>query len=241
MAIHLDPRKVPADHAIRLNARGVRDRLQYFQRMFLTAPDDFNRALVCCAAFDMGFKDFARANNPVLVHPNQEIFEKLVQIAKSVVGTSASVDFQVALHTMPLRNDGILYPRDGIVVRIEFSDGKSAYCKSRNAGQEAIGIDLEGLTGLPNYRYKRYQDWIITEGVEGYSLFDYTFFQSHGFNSTRNGRELFARIIAITAFDYVFGLLDRNEGGIIFKPEAKPTAIDHEYLLNNPPRILPTN
>ena len=232
MPIRVDLRKVPIHIQIQLRAPSPEKRERYLQELFESAPTNKDRALVCCAAYDMGFREFARRYSPKPAGVTINEVNQLILQARRLVGTSAPVELMTTFDSMPVRNDGVLYPRDGFVVRIDFSDSKRAYCKSRNPEQESVGIDLERIVGLPAYRYTLSSGWIITESVSGRTLFDHTFLSGgQEFDANANGQELFKRIIAITAFDYIFGLLDRNEGGILFGPDARVTAVDHEYLL----------
>jgi len=229
MVIELDSQKGHRNLVLRMAAAKSRDPESFFRVQFDRASSVFERTMVCCAAYDMGYKKFARERNPA---PSiaSEFLDKLVSTARDVVGTSAGVDFMVLLHRTPLRNRGQLHERGGQILRINFTDGTSAFCKSFHSNQEAVGIDLAGLVGLPNYHYRLVDGWIVMQGVAGATLCEHVNLSTQ-FDARAQWKELFARILAITAFDYTFGLMDRNDGGLIFGLDAKPVPIDHEYLL----------
>jgi hypothetical protein len=124
----------------------------------------------------------------------------------------------------------MLHQRDGNLIRIDFEDGKKAFCKSRSPHEEAVSFELLRLCGLPSHDYSILGDWIIMQAAPGRNVFEHIVLP--GLDTpdlSVGGRELFRRMVAIIAFDYIFGMLDRNPGGIVFGNGLPTTAIDNEH------------
>lgn len=178
---------------------------------------------VCLVALELGHREFVLENPPEV-----EIRDGLVSAARRVCGTDADVDLISILSTVPFTEGGRLYRRPGELFRIDFSDGEKAYCKDRNVGQEEVGYSLLKEAGLPTCKTERSGEWLVIEGAKGRSLADHFFLP---LGDSRLGGEFFTQLIAVSAFDHIFGMLDRNEGGLIFDKDNPLSVIDHEYLL----------
>ncbi|MBU0533142.1 hypothetical protein KKB44_06635 [Candidatus Micrarchaeota archaeon] len=234
MALQFNPDKIPLE--LRMKAATPREREQrmpFFRHILETCPPVSEiKTAICIAAYDAGCREFAMEYMPIIEELGRETQDMLVEAARTVCDAHGEVDLFAKYSTIPLTNAGFLYERDGQVLRVSFSDGKTAYCKSRNAHQEAIGLQLSGMLDLPAYRHALIDTWAILEGIEGRTLMEHAIRPEEDTPDVQTmGQELTKRILAITAFDYIFAMLDRNERGIIFGKDAKPAAIDHEYLL----------
>lgn len=186
---------------------------------------------VCVVALELGQREFALRHAPDIDSVDRSDMDILVESAKKLCHTESEVDLVSLLSTTPLTARGELYARPGQLLRIDFSDGKKAFCKSRNARQEETGYKLLEISGLPSCRSKCIDDWVVIAGAPGRGVFDH-FLLPLGDTPNTEGEytEVFKRIVAISAFDYVFGMLDRNEGGTVFGKNTTVTAVDHEYL-----------
>ncbi len=230
MTLSVDLRKMPLETQAKMIIARDPDCLHGF-----LASHPSMRHPICAAAYDLGYREFAVRNAPLLDAALEGMRGKLVAHAKEVCGTSAPVDMVVRLSTIPIRNRGVLYERREPLLRMNFSDGKAAYCKSRNALQESVGLKLLAEVGLPAYSSALCDGWIVLEGVEGRALTDHVLFPGADTASITGNRDaLLDNIIAVVAFDRIFGMVDRNERGLVISHSARVTAIDHEYLLVYP-------
>lgn len=192
---------------------------------------------LCIAAHRLGHVDFAREHTPKIESP--ELIDALCSQARAVCRTSAPLDLAFVMTTTPIRYDMELYPRDGSVVELCFTDGASAFCKSRASGQEAFGYDVLKLLGYPSLRYAIQDEWIVMPAVPGRTLGDCVLFPE--LSPITDGIDpvaVYRGLLGYVAFDYVFGMVDRNENGVVLtsshKPDAGLALIDHEYLLIHP-------
>lgn len=186
---------------------------------------------VCTVAMDMGFRDFAIENNIGVTSVDEETLDGLAAIARRVCGTAGKLDMVSLLSTTPLTARGELYERPGKLLRIDFSDGKKAFCKSRNALQEKIGFELLKTTGLPSCEFEHHGEWIVMGAAQGRSIFEHFILPGSDTPAREEDTGLFGQLLAISAFDYTFGMLDRNEGGVVYGRGKPMSAVDNEYLL----------
>ncbi len=188
---------------------------------------------VCVVALELGQREFAIENRPEIDSVDDNTMDSLVATAKRLCRADSEVDLISLLSTTPLTARGELYARPGQLLRIDFGDGKKAFCKSRNARQEHTGFRLLEISGLPSCRSECIGEWVVIAGAPGRGVFDHFLLPLENTPDTRKEyTEIFKRIIAISAFDYVFGMLDRNEGGIVFGRNTPVTAVDNEYLFS---------
>ncbi|MBU0586092.1 hypothetical protein KJ780_01125 [Candidatus Micrarchaeota archaeon] len=231
MPIMRDLRKVPAETQAMVLLRDISlsKRACALEKLARITPPNQMMPL-CYAAYEFGFKDFARKNVPKTISP--DLIQTLTEAAKSVCKTNSSFDMVFLLSTLPVRNDGELYARPGKVVKICFKDGTSVYCKSRSIYQEALGFDLLGLLGYPTLPYLIKNGWFILAAANGRSLEDCSLFPELRPNIENFDQSAFYNdILGFVAFDYIFGMLDRNEKSVFMGFGSKPMIIDHEYLL----------
>ena len=186
---------------------------------------------VCSVAMDLGLRDFALENNIQTRSVDDKMLDLLLAMAGRVCGTESSLDMISLLSTTPLTARGKLYERPGKLLRIDFSDGKKAYCKSRNAGQEEIGFALLKAAGLPSCECERLGDWVVIGAAGGRSIFEHFLLPGNDTPKRKDDADLYRQLLAISAFDYTFGMLDRNEGGIVYGRGNQMTPVDNEYLL----------
>jgi len=244
IGIHLD--KLRTENMVRVlvtRARPPGSLYSCFSTLLESARDvkdprkrEENISALCIVALELGFREFALRHKPRITSIDEGTLAGLVEAAKSVSQTSADVDLISPLSTVPLTSHGRLHKRSGQLLRIDFSDGKKAYCKTRNAMQEEVGFELLKTVGWPSCDHRLINGWVVMQGAEGRSLFEHFVLPGNDTpDMSQDGISLFRKLIGITAFDYLFGMLDRNEDGIIFGRDVPMTAIDNEYLLTYGP------
>ncbi|MBU0527361.1 hypothetical protein KKE92_02685 [Candidatus Micrarchaeota archaeon] len=241
--IGIDLQKLRLDNQIKLMAaQAIQDGSinrffgEILESNLMKAPKERRAEIasaVCVVALELGQREFALRHAPDIDSVDRSSLDILVESAKKLCCTESEVELISLLSTTPLTARGQLYARPGQLLRIDFSDGKKAFCKSRNARQEETGYKLLEISGLPSCRSECIDDWIVIAGAPGRGVFDHFVLPLSDTPDTKQEyTEIFKRIIAITAFDYVFGMLDRNEGGIVFGKNTPVTAVDHEYLFS---------
>lgn len=224
--------KVPLDVQLRNAIFQEKDKERILTGFAQAHADPLVRSAIAVVAYDFGLKELATRYQPLIEEPEETVQSKLKTSAKQVCKSEGEVELVALLSTIPLTNGGRYHERKGRILRINFSDGKVAYCKSRNAQQEALGIELAKIIGLPSYHYELLEKWIVLEGVPGRILADHRNLPQEDTTLLKASDSTAIRdIIAIVAFDYIFGMMDRNERGIIIRSDTKPVPIDHEYLL----------
>jgi hypothetical protein len=213
--------KLRFDNQVRVAAAGARANgalnrryFEKFLRDFRDAeiPDDTRAEIqgaVCLVALECGFRDFAREHGLRLISIDGQPVDRLIERAREVCCTRAELDLVSVLSTTPLTANGEFYRRPGRLLRMDFSDGETAYCKSRNSGQEEVSYRLLQTTGQPVRDYKRKGNWIVMHAAEGRDLFEHLVLPGDDTpNMKKDGGQLLSRIIGIAAFDYAFGALD---------------------------------
>ncbi len=227
--LHLDLNKVGIDLYAKLAvAHSDRDALAAMLRSGIAS-----QSVACAALYDFGFKQEA-----VQFKPDIDLNPELLRSARNLCQTDAPLDMAVLLSSVPFRFNGEYYPRDQPLYRMNFSDGKAAYCKSRNILQEATGLALLRELGLPSYGYELTGDYIVLEGIPGRTLLDHALFSGKdSSHMAEQPAKSSSSILAVVAFDYIFGMMDRNERGVLSDGQ-QVFCVDHEYLFTYFPQSI---
>jgi hypothetical protein len=200
----------------------------------LQERDMLRRSAVCVAAYDGGHREFAKEHMPLFDIPEPVSRGEIADRARRVCKSTAEVDMIALLSTIPLTNGGRLFERDGILLRVNFSDGSVAYAKTRNSRQERTGLRLLELAGLPTCAWEMAGGWIVMEGIAGRSLGEHALMPEEdtqkAFGSPDSLASVAAGILGVVAFDKIFGMVDRNERGLIINEAGRVAPVDHEYL-----------